>query len=174
MQPSPFKSSVNYGAMYGLACFAVFVLIYWAGGNPLGPASWLAVWIPPLFIYLSIKHYRSMLSGKLTYMEGLRTGLITAASGALLYALIVYIFGKIIDPSIIETYKEEMLTSLESSEATMRGMLGDEMFDRSVEEIGKVTLSGQAFAEFSNKCMGGLIYSLIIAAILKRKPAEVQ
>lgn len=174
MQQSPFKSSINYGAMYGLACFAMFLLIYWSGTTPLGMASWLAVWIPPLFIYLSIKHYRdNILGGAVGFGDAFRAGLITAASGALLFSLMVLIFGKVIDPMLIDDYKEYLLSQLEISEGAIKGMLGENAFEASVEETKNLTLGRQSFSEFANKSVGGLIYSLIAAAILKRKPQTI-
>jgi hypothetical protein len=172
MQQTPFKSSVNYGAMYGLACFAMFLLTYWAGKNPLGPASWLSVWIPPLIIFLSIRHYRNeYLGGNITFYEAFRAGLITALSGALLFALFVLIFGKVIDPGLIDDLKEQLLTDLEEVEGMVKSMMGDAMYDNSIEEIKGMTLGKQAFSEFANKSISGLVYSLIAAAILKRKSA---
>jgi hypothetical protein len=174
MKQTPFKSSVNFGAMYGLACFAMFLLIYWAGKNPLGPASWLAVWIPPLFIVLSIRYYRNnILGGTITFGEALRAGLITVLSGAMLYSLFVVIFGKLIDPEMIDSLKEQLLTELETMEAMVKNMMGDAMYENSIEEIKGMTLGRQAFSEFLNKSLSGLVYSLIAAAALKRKPQNI-
>lgn len=174
MQKSPFKIAVNYGAMSGLACFAMFLLLYYSGLNPIGPASWLAVWIPPLFIFLAIRRFRDVeLAGFINYSSALMTGIFTATSGALLYALIVYIFGTLIDPAMIDNFKEMMLADFEKSEEMMRSIIGDSMYEQSLEEMKKTTLKSIAMNDFFTKCMGGGIISVIAAAIMKRKPPEV-
>jgi hypothetical protein len=172
MKISPFRSSVNYGAMSALTCFAMFLLIYWMGSNPLGPASWLAVWIPPLFIYFSIKYYRNkVLGGTMKFGEGFMAGMLTAISGGILYSLLIVIFGKIIDPNLIDNFKETMLLDFEKNEKMMREFMGDNIFERGIEDIKNMTLSQQASSDFFTKTIGGTIYSLIIAGILKRNPS---
>ncbi len=169
MQPTSFKSSVNYGAINGLICFAMFLLIYWMGFNPLGQASLLAVWVQPLFIWLSVRYYRDeLLQGQITFSEGFRAGMLTALGGALLYALLVYSFGKVIDAGLLDNYKEIMLTDLEKTETELRGLFGDKYYDSVFEDIKNKTLTGQAVSDFISKVMGGVVFSIIIALILKR------
>src|SRR4051812_4344691 len=123
MQPSSFKTSLNYGAMSALACFAMFVLMYWLGKNPLGPASWLAVWIPPTFIIFSIRHFRDHIRGGfISYGDAFFTGFLTAASCALLYGLMIYIFCTVVDSSILDALKESSLAELEEGESMVRSM----------------------------------------------------
>lgn len=174
MQPSPFKSSVNYGAMCGLAGFAMFLIIYWMGFNPLGQASLLGIWIPPLFVYLSVKYYRNEIlnGGPISFMEAFRAGFLTAASGALLYALIVFIFGQVIDPNLLDNYKEVMISDLEATESSMRSIFGDGYYDAVYEDFKNKTMSGLASGEFGGKIIGGIFYSIIFALILKRNPAK--
>lgn len=172
MQTSPFKSAVNYGAIYALGCFAVFITVYWMGFNPIGEASVFAIWIPPLIIYLSIRYYRNHLNGGImTFGYGMQTGMLTAASGGLLYALMVYIFCKVIDPSVIEEYKEQLLNNLEQTEQMMISIMGEDMYNKSVEDLKNINLGSQVMSEYMAKLFSGVIYSLIASAILKRKPA---
>jgi hypothetical protein len=172
MKISPFKSSVNYGAMSGLSCFAVFILIFLMGFNPLGPGSWFAVWIPPLFIYFAIRYYRNhLLGGVMKFGEGFWAGLFTAFSGALLYSLLIVIFGKIIDPDLMDNFKEAMLRDFDQNEKMMRDIMGDRMFEIGIEEIKNMTLTQHATSDFVNKAISGIIYSLVIAGILKRNPS---
>ena len=175
MQPSPFKTAVNFGAISGLFCFVIFILLYKTGINPLGPGSWLAIWVPPLFIFLATKRFRNEeLNGFISFGAGFRTGFLTASSGALLYALLIYIFGTIIDPSVLDNFKEIMLVELEQTESMMRSVLGDSIYEKSIEEINNTTFKSMAMNDFFNKCISGAIFSLITAAILKRKSIEIQ
>ena len=173
MPPSPFKTAANFGAMSALSCFAMFLILYYLGVNPLGPASWLAVWVPPLFIVLATKRFRDFESGGfISYSTAFRIGFLTATCGGLLYALIVYIFGTLIDPALIDNFKEMMLADLEETESLMRSVVGDSVYEQSIEEMKNTTLKTIAMTDFFYKCVGGLIISLITAAVLKRNHPE--
>ena len=174
MQPSPFKTAVNFGAMSGLSCFAIFVILYKLGINPLGPASWLAVWIPPAFIVIATKRFRDYeCGGFISFSMAFRAGLLTAISGGFLYALIVYIFGTLIDPALIDDFKELMLADLEQTESMIRSIVGDSVYEQSIEEMKNTTLKSIAMTDFFYKFFGGIIISLITAAILKRNRTEM-
>ena len=140
----------------------------------MGPGSWLAAWIPPLFIFLAVKRFRNHESGGyIRFKAAFVTGTMTAMSGALLYSLIIYIFGTLIDPAIIDNFKELMLADLEKTEDMMRSMVGDSIYEQSIEEVKKTTLRSIATTDFIYKSFGGGIVSLIVAAILKHKKPEV-
>ena len=175
MQPSSFKTAVNFGAMSGLSCFAIFILLYKMGINPLGPGSWMAIWIPPLFIFLGTRRFRNVeLKGFISFGAAFRASFLTASSGALLYALLIYIFGTLIDPLVLDNFKEMMLTELEQTESMMRSVLGDSIYEKSIEEINNTTFKSMAMNDFFNKTIGGALFGLITAAILKRKSPEIQ
>jgi hypothetical protein len=170
---SPFKIAVNYGAMNGLGCFAIFILLYLGGMHPLGPAAWIGAWIPPLFIVLATLNFRNSKGGFITYGEAFITGFLTAASGAVLYALLVYIFGTLIDQGLIDSYKEMMLADLEQTEKIIRSTFSDAMYEQGLEQIKNTTLKQTATSEFLQKTMGGFIISLITSAFIKRNPPAV-
>ncbi len=174
MQPSPFKTAVNFGAMSGLSCFAIFVILYKMGINPLGPGSWLAVWIPPTFIVIATKRFRDYeCGGFISFTSAFRTGLLTAMSGGLLYALLIYIFGTLIDATLLDNFKALMLADLEQTEGMIRSVVGDSVYEQSIEEMKNTTLKSIAMTDFLYKFFGGVIISLITAAFLKRNHPEI-
>jgi hypothetical protein len=165
------KLPLNYGSMAGVAAFVIFLLIYVAGGNPLGGMSWLAAWVPILFIVLGIKKHRDQnLGGYISYGQALGTGVIISLVFASLYAILVYLFGTLIDDVIVTMTKEESMKGMDA----MSQYLSEEMYDQIIEELEKTSVVTLARGELFNKTFGGIIITLIAAAFLKksRHPLE--
>ncbi len=171
MYPPIMRSALNIGALYGISSFVFFLLLYYAGLNPLGPGIWLGVWIPIVFTIWGIKFYRDQeCGGFVSYWRAFQTGVMTIMCGALLSALLLYIFGMIGAPDLLDNYKEQMLQGLEETETMMRSMMGDKVFDMTLENINQTTLATLASSDFFNKSLGGAFLSLVLAAFLKRNP----
>lgn len=163
--------ALNYGALSGLSCFGMFLLLYFLGFNPLGSISIVGIWIPVVFICLSTKTYReNELEGFMSYKQGIKIGFFTALSGGLLFAFLIYIFGRIIDENLVENYKKEFIVQLEAT----KSFFSDKMYDMYMTSINEQTMSKLAFSEFISKAIGGLIVSLITAAIFKKQPPITQ
>jgi hypothetical protein len=167
MIPPVLRTALNYGAGIGISCFVVFLLIYFAGFNPLGNASWLGAWIPVVFICLSTRHFREQeTEGFIGYGNAFRIGLLTAMAGALLFALIIYLFGTLIDSNLVTLYKNDVVEQLEQTKA----FLGDSLYEKMMENVNQTTMFSISSGDFFTKCIGGLIVSLITAAVYKKDP----
>lgn len=159
---------LNYGSIAGTVSFAIFLLIYIAGHNPLGNASWVAVWVPVVFIVLGIKKYRDqVLEGYISYGQALGMGFMISFIFASLFGILVYIFGVLIDPAIVEMTRQESLQAMQEAADQLPQFFNEEMYDTMMEKIDEITISSLAFSEFTNKLFWGLIISLISAAFLK-------
>jgi hypothetical protein len=171
MYPPIMRTALNIGALYGLSSFAFFLFMYYAGFNALGASAWLGMWIPVVFTIWSIRYYRDHeCGGYVSYWRAFRTGLLTIMCGALLSALLLYLFGLIGAPDLLDNYKEQMLKGLEETEDLMTRLFSDNVYDMMIDNINKTTMSSIASSDFFNKCCGGIILSLIAAAFLKRNP----
>jgi hypothetical protein len=168
------RTALNYGAMSGLGVFAIFLILYFAKINPLGNASWLAAWIPVVFICKSTQHYREHeLEGFISYGQAWHIGTLTGIAGALLSALLVFIFCKVYDASLIDTFKNENLSQLESVESQLKGMFGDGMYDKAVESFQRLDVRTVASSDFFNKTIGAILVSLVTASIYKRDKPKI-
>ncbi len=162
-----YRTLLNFGSIAGLAGFVAFIIYYAIGSNPFGNVTWLTSWIPIVFIYLGTKKYRDeTLGGSMTYGQAFSGGLIITLVWATLTGMLAYLFGAFIDGSFVDLYKEDTYEQLEQA----RGMLGDDMVDMAMKEIEKVTLGSMVQGDVINKVFGGVIVSLIIAAVNKKKP----
>jgi Protein of unknown function (DUF4199) len=169
------KSSLNFGALSGLACFAVFLLLYFAAANPLGNSSWLAAWIPVVIICISTKHYReNELEGFISYGQAWNIGALTGIAGAILHALLMYIFLKVYDNSLVESFKAENIRQLESMESQLSNVFSSSVYDTALESYQRLDVKTVCSSDFFNKTIGAILVSLITAAVYKRnKPKQL-
>lgn len=172
MPPTPvFRTALNYGAISGISSFAFFVILYILGASPLGPASWLGAWIPVLFMIMATRQYRDHENGGfISYWTAYRAGFLTAACGAFLFALLLYVFGKVIVPDFLSDYLAESLEAIEQSRKLTEDMFGENIYDEAVRNLEKMTLSRVAAQEFFSKSFGGLLVAFLTAAVLQKKP----
>ncbi len=169
--PPVIRTALNYGALSGLGSFAVFIILYFLGFNPLGPSSWAGAWIPVVFMVLSSRHYRNIENGGyLLYWQGFRIGLLTASAGALVYGVLSWAFVTVFDPGILDTFKQQSLEALELSEGIMKSMMGEAAYDQSIEGINNMHMEDVAASDVMNKMFGGLIAAFITAAFMRRDP----
>lgn len=165
------KTALNYGALSGIASFSMFLILYFSGKNPLGPASWLGAWIPVFIMVLATKHYRNVENqGFVSYWQAFRIGFITASAGAMLFGALSWSFVTIVDASILDTFKQENLEALELTEGMMKSMIGETAFEQSVENINDMNMSDVSASDVFNKMFGGLLAAFITAAFLRREP----
>lgn len=163
------KYALNYGAMSGIGVFIFFLVFYFTGINPLGNIMWLAAWIPVVFICRATKNFRDYeLEGFISYGQAWQMGVLTGVSSALLSALLTYIFCKVIDPEIVESFKSDNLQQLEAIKEQISGMMSDSMYEKAQESFEKMDVQTVASGEFFNKSIGSILVSLITAAIYKR------
>ena len=171
MHPPLIRTAINIGAIYGLSSFAIFLILHYAGLNPLSSSSLIGFWTPLLFVIISIRYYRNYEGGGfINYWRAFRVGLLTIVCGALLYSLLLYLFGTIGATDLVDNYKEQMFSQMEETEGLIKGIFGEKMQDMAMESINNTTLRMLASTDFFYKCLGGAFLSLIVAAFLKRNP----
>lgn len=161
------RTALNFGAMSGISSFALFVILYVKGINPLGPSSWLGAWIPVVFISISTRYYRDrILGGFIKYWEGFRTGMLTAICSSFLFALFIYSFAKLYGADIVELFKADAIQALEDT----KYILGDDLYDEGMSSIDKVNIGTIAANDFFTKMLGAVLVCFITAAAYRKLP----
>ena len=161
------KTALHYGALSGLSVFLFFLVIYFSGYNVFGAAPFLGFWIPVVFIVLATRFHRDHnLAGSMSFWQGFSIGLFTTFFSATLFGLAFYLFTLVYAPDLLEIYKTQAELSMEEGKA----LLSEAMYEKAMEGIEQVTLGSLAFSESFNKVIGGVLISLVTAAIYRRKP----
>lgn len=154
------KPHVKYGLHLGLICSVLAVCkTYIDAAGVTGILSWATYAAICIILYIAMKEKRAQQGGRLTYSEGLGTGMLAALTGAAITAVAFYINLKFFNRAFVETIREFTRERMEErfSEEEMEGMM-DLM-------TGPGVLS---FVPLLEILVVGFIASLIIAAILKQ------
>lgn len=165
------KSALHYGSLSGIAIVLFNMVLYVSGFNIFGQMGLLGIWIPIVFLVMATRYHREhTLSGRMSYRQGLSIGFATTIFSVTLYALCFYLFGTIYETNLLDSYKSQALESLHQGEH----LLSEKMMDKAIESIDIMTMATLAFGEAFNKMIGGVIATLIIAAVFRRKQQIIQ
>lgn len=169
---SPSKSGLQLGVLFGVIMVSEFVIMYIVGmksliGTSVGLITNLLNYIgfPLFFIYLGCNNYKKNINnGFISFSECLKTGISIMLIAALIYAVFNLIFNYIFPDFIAE-----MLSITRHAMLKKNPTMTNEQLEMGISMTKKfmnplivfpVTLAMYAFF--------GLIYSIIIGAIIKK------
>jgi hypothetical protein len=170
---SPGKSGLLYGVLFGVIMILEFVIMYIIGMRSLvGTSAGLVVNIanymvlPLLFIYLGCANYKKNLNnGFISFGEALKIGVSITFIAALLYALFNIAFNFIYPEFInemISITKDDMIK--QNPNITSKEMeMGVAMMKKFMNPLIVLPVTLAMYSFF------GLIYSLIVGAIVKNE-----
>ncbi|HLA55659.1 MAG TPA: DUF4199 domain-containing protein [Flavobacterium sp.] len=173
---SPKKTNIQFGILFGVIMVLEFVVTYVIGLEKLTDSSASTIMsvfnyviFPVLFIYLGCNSYKTANHGYITFSECLKMGVSITVIAALIYAVFYIVFSLIFPDftdQVLAMSRSQMLKSNPdmTSEQLEMGMSMAKKFT-SPYIIAPITMVMYAFI--------GLIYSLIIGAIIKKdKPVS--
>ncbi|TAE27550.1 MAG: DUF4199 domain-containing protein [Cytophagales bacterium] len=167
-QPSTFRVALKWGLILGLVLVAYTLALYLT--NTVGDTlpSLLAYPIIVVVLVLAMRDFRALNNGFMSYGEGLTVGVVTAAVSSVLSSIFSYFYTNFIDTGATERAIEKIREKYEEM-----GM-SDDQIETSMEMVQKMqnpvwTLVVGVFFYV----LMGLIFSLIIAAIMKKEKTDV-
>lgn len=169
---SPAKSGIQLGVLFGVIMILEFVIMYIIGmesliDSPVGLTVNLLNFIgfPFLFIILACNNYKKNLNnGFVSFSECLKIGVTLMFIAGLIYAIFNIIFN-LIFPEFIE----EMMSILKSQTIKKSPELTPEQLEMALSMQRKFLSPGISGAfTVAMYSFFGLIYSLIIGAIVKK------
>lgn len=165
---SEWPLAVTYGIPLGVFWLALFLFV--ASQNIYKMPIWMQLinWGGSFaIVYLCIREYRKRFSlpSDMKYGSAVRVGFFQSLIAAVLYAVGMWIL-------ISYVYVDYLQNVLEEAYSTTIGMLGDsDMADTQYAVMEKIlTPWFMGLSAFINGVLSGLIYALIAAAVLRRKP----
>ncbi|RYF55409.1 MAG: DUF4199 domain-containing protein [Cytophagaceae bacterium] len=164
-KPSTASLALKWGGITGIALIVYSTVLYTIGGMA---NVWLTSFVYVIIVVglvLGIREYRTLNGGFLSIGEGVSLGaLLTAVSGILSSAYSV-IYTTLIDPGVREQMQNQARVKLEE-----QGNLTDEQIEQSLEIMQKFQTPGFLFIlGILGSILVGVIFSLIISAIMRRK-----
>ena len=162
--PSVSKRSLFYGVLLGgiLIGYSLIGYLFGLSGNNI--LDWIQNIVIIVGLGWSIKHFRDRyMGGYLEFGQGFGLGALTSIFGGTLVSVYNYVLFKYIDSSLLQQLKDtaiEEAMQRNSSEAEL------EMMDKILQFVytpGMFLIGGILAA-----ALGGIVISLILAAILKK------
>ena len=168
---SPAKSGTLYGVLFGVIMILEFVIMYVIGmkslvdtsvGTIVNVANYLV--LPILFIYLGCNHYKKEINnGYISFSESLKTGVSITVIAGLIYALFSILFN-----FIFPDFINEMLEITKSQMITQNPNITEKELEMGLGMVKKFMNPFIVFpVTLVMYSLIGLIYSLIIGAIVK-------
>ncbi|UCH13276.1 MAG: DUF4199 domain-containing protein [Bacteroidales bacterium] len=164
------RHSATYGAIIGFALIIYSVLLYIADLSLSRALGYVSYVIIIAGIFLSIKRFReNEPSDAIKYGKALGVGVLTCVFMGFIGAVFTYVHFKFIDPDLINKILE-----MTQDKLLDRG-LSEDMIEMQSEFMMKFMSSGMmAVSAFINYIFMGTVFSLILAAILKKEPNPVE
>jgi hypothetical protein len=160
-----YRTALYYGTLGGIAIFIFYIVLYISNLNVFGPVSMLGIWIPVVFLVKATRFHRDHnLSGIMTYRQGLSIGFFTTAFYVILFGLAFYLFGVLYAGDLVEMYRTAAL----ASEKAGREVFSESIIDQTMESIELVNMATLAYSQAFLKLVGGILITLITAAIFCR------
>jgi hypothetical protein len=168
---SPAKSGILYGVLFGVIMILEFVIMYIVGmksllntsfGLIVNIANYLI--LPILFIYLGCFNYKKNVNnGFISISESLKIGVSIAFIAALIYAIFSIIFN-IIFPEFIN----EMISITKETMIAKNPKMTSKELEMGIAMVKKFMNPWIVFpSTLAMYSFFGLIYSLIVGAIIK-------
>ncbi len=163
-QPSTARIALKWGLILGVAQIVFSTLVFLTdnfGNNALGSVAYLLIAIA---LVLAMRDFRTLNGGYMAYGEGISVGTLTAAISGLLSSLFSVFYMTVIDTNVMQRVIDKAREQMEA-----QGNLSDEQIDQAIEITQKFQSPGILFAVgVIGSALIGLIFSLVIAAIMKK------
>ena len=165
-----YKIPIKYGLYGAVLGFVFYLMLLFSGNSPWSSASWMGCWIPGVTALFSIKQYTKDNSLDASFSTLFVVSLIVIFLQAFCFNLIAFLFALLFETNAIEMYKTEVFQYAEQ----IATILGEEFYGKMAEEMENITLFSLTFGDFTNKIIGGIIVSLILAGFLKKNKPSLE
>jgi len=169
-QPSLISVALKYGLLTGLISiiYTLFSYLTETFGS-IFLNLFIALAITIIGLVLAMREFRKKNGGFMTYGQGLGIGMIVAVTASILSGIFIFLYTSYVDPTITEKIVDSVMDQM--------GAFGldDSQLDEARDKmLADTTPFKQLTSALTNGLFGGLILSLIIAAIMKRNRPEFE
>jgi len=167
------NAGVTNGLFLGVAiCLLSLVMYFFSPRFFLSWGSWFSFLVYILFMVKAGREEKEEMGGYASFGDMLKPTMLTYAIGSLIGAIFSYVLINFIDPSLMDVMKDIQVEALDK----MAGFLGEDATETAKDAI----LENENSFSIGTLLMGwgvgliipGIIFGLIISAILKNEKAE--
>lgn len=158
------RIALKWGVIYGIVSIVLTTILY---NTELWQNKTLSFLLSTLFffgvLYLSMKEFRTLNGGFMSFKEGLGLGTLTITAGGIISLFFDFFYKKFIDTNILNLQNDMILEQYEKM-----GM-SEEQIDAAMQRVESMNNSGLTF-------IGGMLFivlfgflcSLIMSAVMKK------
>lgn len=162
------RVGVRYGVLCGLASFAVLLVLYLLGFNPLGDAGRWSYLPLPVFIFVGLRYFKRFHDAEIGFWKGARVNLAITFYTALCAAMLVYLLLYLVGPELIQRHVAELRSLLDASREVQVQLIGEANFEQAYKDLDRLSPGMLASHDFLSRMLVGGMFS-IVAAVFFRK-----
>lgn len=167
------KVPAKFGAFGAVMVIAMFLLFYFSGSNPLIEMGMFDFFIIPIFLFFGIKEFKDSYNRRtLEFWQGMTAGFVVYFTVALVSSFFIFLFLSFTDGEIMDNYISDRLTILEEKREAIIEEMGEPTYAESETEIKSITPIDIVFDNFLKKTFVGLLLTIMIAVIMRKKPVD--
>lgn len=166
-KPSLFHHAMMYGLYLGLALIVYSLILYLASLNMNSTLNSLIYLIIAGGLFVSLKQYRDGVNGGvMTFGEGMKLGILISLFAGFLSGVFSYVL-HLVDPTLID-----QIIQFQQEAMLEKGMPEDQVAQ--MEEVMRKMSNPliMVVSSLFSMALVGSILSLVVSAILKKKPAN--
>ncbi len=166
------QTSIRFGLLGALMNVVALLVLFYIGKHPLLLNPVLDARLPlyGLFIFFAIKNLRDDNNGYLHFWEGLATGFLVYLIMAQMVAAFIAIFGSIESTHFLEDYIRIAIEQINKNrEALIASNIGEKTLTDAIAILPTTTANNLAFDYFLKSMPIGLILTLLLSILMRRK-----
>lgn len=164
--------AIKFGLVGALMNIVALLTLFYLGKhplllNPLIDARWP---LYSLFLFFSIKYFRDENEGVLHFWQGLALGFLVYLIMAQMAAAFIAVFGSIDSTQFLSTYISSAIEQISANkEALLQNNIDEKTLTDALQILPSTTANNLAFDYFLKSMPIGLILTLLLSIIMRRK-----
>ena len=168
-----YKVPLKFGAFGALIVLIMFFLLFLTGENPLTEMGMFDFFVIPIFLFFAIKEFRDTYNGRLIeFWQGMTVGFVTYTSLALITTLVLFVFLQAVDSEIFDNYVISKVEEVTNAKEKTIEQLGEVAYSEALAKVKTTSRSDLILDYLLKKLIVGLMLTIMIAVIMRRKPKE--
>lgn len=166
------QTAIKFGLIGALMNIVALVTLFYLGKHPLLLSPLIDARLPlyGLFIFFSIKFFRDENEGILHFWQGLALGFLVYLIMAQMAAAFIAVFGSIESTQFLSTYISTAIEQInKNKEALLQNNINEKTLTDALELLPNTTANNLAFDYFLKSMPIGLILTLLISILMRRK-----
>jgi len=163
---------IRFGLIGALMSIIALLVLFYLGKHPLLLNPFLdARWpLYGLFVFAAIKAYREENNGTLHFVEGLSVGFLVYLLMAQMAAAFIAVFGSIESSQFLSNYISIAMDQINANkEMLMESNISEKTLTDALQILPNTTANNLAFDYFLKSLPIGLILTLLLSTIMRRK-----